>query len=207
MPISENREYRAIPMAIAEKRAEGDEPSFFVEGYASTFEAYELFNDGGIRYMERIEPTAFDDCDMSDVIFQKDHQGTVMARTGNGSITLDVDEHGLHHRTDLGRTEAARQMYDEIKAEMYTQMSFAFVVDNDEIQKDSAVQYTRVIKHVRKLYDISAVSFPANPGTDIGVSARSLFDGFIEQEAQEMRERQKAEELERLRTEYFNMEV
>ena len=91
MAIKENREYRSIPMELRIEQREGEEPSFFVEGYASTFEPYVMFEIDGIQYKEQIDPKAFDECDMSDVIFCKDHEGTVFARTKNGSLTLSVD--------------------------------------------------------------------------------------------------------------------
>ena len=188
------REYRNMPIEGFELRAAEEEQSYNVRGYASTFEEYELFQDGENHYCERIEPTAFEGCDMSDVVFRKDHTGTVFARTSNKSLQLDVDGHGLLTDTDLSRTESARQMHEEIRAGMYTQMSFAFVVDDDEIVKDKeARKYTRVIKHIAKLYDVSPVSFPANPGTDI--YARSRFDGVIEEEREEFARRAKELEL------------
>ena len=190
-----NREFRNIPLERFELRAEGENAETMnVRGYASTFEEYVLFEDGEDKFMERIEPTAFEGCDMSDVVFRKDHEGTVFARTSNGALKLDVDKHGLLTDTDLSRTASARQMYEEIKAGMYTQMSFAFVVDDDEVVRDKDNHtYTRIIKHIAKLYDVSPVSFPANPGTDI--YARSRFDGAIEAEQQELLHRANMLEL------------
>lgn len=191
------REYRYIPIDTFELRKEGEEAdSYNVRGYASTFEEYELFNIDGTSYCERIEPTAFDGCDMSDVVFRKDHAGTVFARTSNGALKLSVDKHGLLTDTDLSRTASARAMHEEIKAGMYTQMSFAFVIGegNDEIKRDKENhKYTRIIKHINKMFDVSPVSFPANPGTDIYV--RSLFDGVIEKEREECALRAKQLEL------------
>ena len=183
MAIKENREYRSIPFNM-EIRAteEGNEPSFLVEGYASTFETYVLFEDEGIEYKERILPEAFDNCDMSDVIFLKDHEGTVFARTKNNTLTLEVDKNGLLTKTDLSKTSASREMFEEISTGMYSQMSFAFIVDDDEY---NTTEHLRTIRHIKKIFDVSAVSFPANPTTDISVATRSRFDGFIEQERAE----------------------
>jgi len=181
--MKDNREYRFIPINTFELRKEGDaEPSFLVEGYASTFEPYVLFEDDGVQYKEQILPEAFDNCDMSDVIFCKDHEGTVFARTRNKTLQLSVDKHGLLTRTDLSKTTSARQMYEEIETGMYDQMSFAFVVREDSYDKET---HTRTIRSIAKMYDVSAVSFPANPGTDIGVATRSYFDGVIEAERAE----------------------
>ena len=177
----ENREYRNFPMVEVRKEGE-NEPSFLVEGYASTFETYVLFEDEGIEYKERILPEAFDNCDMSDVIFLKDHEGTVFARTKNNTLTLEVDKNGLLTKTDLSKTSASREMFEEISTGMYSQMSFAFIVDDDEY---NTTEHLRTIRHIKKIFDVSAVSFPANPTTDISVATRSRFDGFIEQEKAE----------------------
>ena len=199
MAIRENREYRSFPMV--EVRKEGDEPSFFVEGYATNYNEYVLFEDDGIQYKERILPEAFDEnTDLSDVVFLKDHMGTVFARTKNGTLSLEVNENGLLTRTDLSKTSASREMFEEIKTGMYDQMSFAFIVDDDEY---NTKEHLRTIRHIAKLYDVSAVSFPANPTTDISVATRSRFDGFIEQEKAERLAREQEIMLARAR---FNFE-
>ena len=147
--------------------------------------------------MEQVDARAFDDTDMSDVIMQYDHEGRVFARTGNGTLELDVDNHGLHIRADLGGTEIGRQLYEEIRGGYTDKMSFGFSVDEDErlIQEDresGTITILRTIKRIGKLYDFSAVSLPANNATEI--SARSWCDGVIQQLAEE---RRKAEERER----------
>ena len=193
MAIRENREYRNMPMVQIRKKEEGsNESSFLVEGYASTFEEYVLFEEDGIQYKERILPEAFEGTDFSDVVFLKDHEGTVLARTKNGTLQISVDENGLFTKTDLSKTSASRQMFEEIESEMYSQMSFAFIVDDDEY---NTTEHLRTIRHIAKLYDVSAVSFPANPTTDISVATRSRFDGFIEQEKAERLAREQEIEL------------
>lgn len=195
--IRDNREYRNMPL-LREKREEGDEKSYVVEGYASTFDEYELWRDGDVSFCERIEPDAFRECDMSDVVFLLDHTGRVYARTKNGSVKLGVDNHGLYSKIDLSRSSSARAVKEDIECGNYDQMSFAFTVVEDSIEHDrEAKKYLRVIKRVGKLFDISAVGFPANPNTEIGVSARSAFDGFIEEERKlELAELEKRAKLE-----------
>lgn len=180
MAIKANREYRNIGTFET-----GD---YFVEGYASTFEPYEMMEIDGRTFYERIDRHAFDEADMSDVVFLRDHEGRVLARTKNGSVELLVDDHGLHQRTNLGLTGASREMFEDIQTGNYSQMSFSFVVDEDHFDKATN---TRVIDRIKKLYDISAVSFPANPGTEIGVSYRDYFNGVIEAERAERLEAEK----------------
>lgn len=195
MAIKNDREYRNFN-SFALKRSDNESDSFIVEGYASTFETYTLYDFGDEEWREKIEPEAFKNADLSDVVFLRDHAGQVFARTKNNTIALMSDDKGLFSRTDLSSTSAARGMYEDIEAGLYSQMSFAFTVAEqrfEEAMEDGKRIYTRVISRIKKVYDISAVAFPANPTTDIGISTRSIFDGAIEDLRAERLERQKAE--------------
>lgn len=189
--MKQDREYRN--MELRTLPFEGEEPSYRVEGYASTFEPYKLLTIDGVDYFERIEPTAFDDADLTDVVFRIDHEGRVYARTSAGTVELWHDEHGLGQRTDLSKTQAARELYADIEAGNYPKMSFAFTVAEDHFDQAT---HTRVIERIAKVFDVSPVSFPANPGTELSVSTRDWFNGVIEAEraerlAREEREKQK----------------
>ena len=184
--MKNDREYRSMELRLADDA----EPSYEVKGYASTFEPYKLWEDDGVDYFEQIDPKAFDDADMTDVVFRVDHEGAVYARTSAGSVELWVDEHGLANKTDLSRTQKARELYEEIKAGNYPKMSFAFTVAEDHYDRAT---HTRIIDRVAKVFDISPVSFPANPTTELSVSTRDYFNGVIEMEKAERLEREKRE--------------
>lgn len=175
-----DREYRSMDMTILE----GEERKYMVEGYASTFLPYVLFNEDGVDYSERIDRHAFDEADLSDVVFRIDHEGPVYARTSAGTVRLDIDDHGLHNINDLSRTQRSRDVYEDIAAGNYPKMSFAFRVapGGDHYEPET---HTRVIDRIAKVFDISAVSFPANPTTNLSVSKRDWFDGVIERERAE----------------------
>ena len=195
MAIKADREYRSMELRKAEVQ-EGEEKSYIVEGYATTFgDTYELYRDGNYIVMENVDKDAFKDTDMSDVIFQIDHEGRVYARTRNGSLGLEIDEHGLKTRTDLGLTESSRSVFEDIDAGLYDRMSFAFTVTKDsyteEERDDGTVVLTRSILGIGKLYDVSAVSFPANPNTDISSRSKDLINGEIERfEAERLHEKE-----------------
>ena len=173
--INNGREYRKMELNIQEP------DSYNVRGYATTFnEKYTLWDDGDFRVDEQVDPHAFDECDMRDVIFQYDHEGRVFARTSNDTLKLTPDAHGLEVNAYLGGTEIGRNLFEEIKGGYTSKMSFGFHVEADDIKEEEVegkVIYTRTIKKINKLYDVSAVSLPANDGTEI--SARSLKDGAI----------------------------
>jgi len=188
--MKSDREYRSMEMRFAP--VEGEEKSYIVEGYASTFEPYTLLTRDGIDYKEQIEPTAFDEADLSDVVFRVDHVGRVYARSSAGTVELWHDERGLGQRTDLSRTQAARELYADIEAGNYPKMSFAFTVAEGGETYDKAT-HTRIISRIAKVFDVSPVSFPANPSTELGVVTRDYFNGVIEAEKAERLEREQLE--------------
>jgi HK97 family phage prohead protease len=196
MPKKTDREYRSMELRAAEQ---GEEKSYIVEGYATTFgDTYELYRDGNYIVQENVDRDAFKNTDMSDVIFQIDHEGRVYARTRNGSLGLEIDEHGLKTRTDLGLTASSRSVFEDIDAGLYDRMSFAFTVTKDsyteEERDDGTVILTRSILEVGKLYDVSAVSFPANPNTDISARSKEAIDGEIKRfEAERLHEKELTE--------------
>ena len=187
--MKNDREYRTLNLEV-EKREEDSEPSYIVRGYASTFEPYVLFTDGETEYKEQIDPKAFDECDMTDVVFRVDHEGAVYARSSAGTLEVGVDEHGLYDRADLSKTAKARELFEDIQAGNYPKQSFAFTVKEDSYNKET---HTRTILKIAKLYDVSPVSFPANPTTELDVATRDYFNGVIEAERAERLEAEKRE--------------
>lgn len=199
--LNNGREYRAMRLEVRTADPAAPDASQEVEGYACTFNQpyllYEYMGDSGTTYrvMEQIDPHAFDDCDMDDVIMQYDHEGRVFARTKNGTLALAADDTGLKVTADLGGTEIGRQLFGEIKGGYTDKMSFGFTVAEDKREtvrdlESHIMTVNRTITKIKKLYDVSAVSLPANDATSI--SARKFLDGEIE--------RIKAERLKRADT-------
>lgn len=189
MPIKPKREYRAMSLLAPtqEKRLQSD---FYVEGFATTFDRpYELYEYEGNKYYEIVDRHALDGADLSDIIMQYDHAGRVFARNKMGggrppTLIAEPQDGGFFIAADLSLTEASKRMYEEITTGLIYQMSWAFVVQDDAYDR---VTRTRKILRVKKVYDVSAVSIPANANTEI--SARSLIDGVIEAERREAQAR------------------
>lgn len=178
MPLKvKEREYRDFALAPDEV-----EDKMIVRGYASTFnQPYTLYSDDTLEIREQIAPEAFRGADMSDVIFQYNHEGRVFARMSNGTLGVSTDDIGLAIVADLGGTEIGRDLYEEIKGGYTNKMSFGFRVSADvwdSHEENGKTLETRTITGVEKVYDVSAVSIPTNDGTSISV--RSLTDGVIE---------------------------
>lgn len=193
--LTEGRQYRDMqPLTPTEEMR--------VDGYATTFgQPYVLWSEDGYTVREQIDPHAFDETDLSDVIMQYNHEGRVFARTGNGTLKLTPDEHGLRVQADLGGTEIGRQLYEEIKGGYTNKMSFGFRVGDDKrevVEEGEKVDILRTILKVEKLYDVSAVALPANDATNI--SARTYGEGVIAEVGKEIAEReQRKRQIKRIR--------
>lgn len=199
MPESNDREYRNILVSGLETR-DGDDGSMIVEGYATTFnQRYVLYDLGDYMVDEEIAPEAFDSADMHDVIMQYDHAGHIYARIRNKTLEINTDSHGLHIRARLDGTDIGRQLYGEIRGGYTDKMSFGFTVAKDERVVEEDHEHNRIVVHrritaIKKLYDISAVSIPANDATEI--SARRFGDGVIaEIEAERLAAKQRVRRI------------
>lgn len=185
--MKSDREYRTLNLEV-EKREEG-EPSYIVRGYASTFQPYVLWTtEEGIDIKEVIDPDAFKEADLSDVVFRVDHEGAVYARSSAGTLEIGVDDHGLYDKADLSKTARARALFEDIAAGNYPKQSFAFSVAEDSYDKTT---HTRTIRKIAKVFDVSPVSFPANPTTELDIATRNFINGVIDGEKAERLENEK----------------
>jgi HK97 family phage prohead protease len=217
MPIRETREYRNFKNNFEFRAAEDETAiSYEVEGLASTFDdPYLLFeyNDAfegkKVEVWEKVDRDAFKEADISDTVFQYNHGGHVFARTKNGTLKLEANETGLEVRANLGGTQGGRDMAEEIRGGYIDKMSIGFTVAEDVTvteEDPEKILVTRTITKVKKLYDVSAVDFPANPNTDI--NARSMEQArqdFVEKALSDLRiQKRRAEIIERIKSNYGN---
>ena len=194
--IAQGREYREFTPAF-----EAGEK--VVEGYATTFnDPYLLFKEDGYELWEEVDRNAFDKTDLSDVIMQYDHEGRVIARNTNGTLTLTPDDHGLKVRADLGGTELGAEIWNEVEGRYSTKMSMGFIVRADERiveenKETGTVKVTRRILDISKLFDVSIVSYPANDHTSI--ATRSYCEGVIAEVREEFRQAKRERQKQRIR--------
>lgn len=166
---------RAMPVLAVLETPRRLECTRYVEGYAARYEPYVLYEDEDGPVYECFDRNAFRNADISDVIMQYDHAGRVLARVSNRSLIVEADDNGLFMAGNLDLSDAARAIYDDIGAGLVSRMSWRWRLGEYEYDRDSRT----IIHHtVRKIYDVSAVSIPANDNTEI--SARSWADGVID---------------------------
>lgn len=174
--MNQGREFRSLMLTPSK------EEDMIVEGYASTFnEPYVLYEDDEIKIMEEVDKDAFNYADLSDVIMQYNHKGRVFARNKNKTLELSTDNKGFFIRANLGLTDIGKQLYQEIKGGYTDKMSFSFMVEEEKrnsfFDEEGRENILRIITKIKKVYDVSAVSIPANDMTYI--SARNFSDGVI----------------------------
>lgn len=193
------------------RAAEEDTPErLIIRGVPCVFESdtilYSYRGWDGMRHEvhEQVASEAFDDTDMTDVIFNYNHAGRVFARTRNESLRLKINKsRGLEMEAELwDDDEGHRQLYRDIKRGNIDKMSFAFNVtkfdERKEVDEDeSTVRHFYTIRSIGRLFDVSAVDIPAYNATEI--SARRLFDAESEEHEAESR---KAASLARARYNY-----
>ena len=164
--LESGREFRVMQFNAV------DDNEKIVEGYATTFnQPYLLWDENDYKVYEQVDSRAFENCDLTDVIMQYDHMGRVFARNKNNTLKFNTDSIGFKIKGNLGGTELGGQIYEEVKGGYSDKMSISFIVDN------GITIVTRTIMSIKKLFDVSIVSIPANDMTSI--SARSFCDGLI----------------------------
>ena len=177
--ITNDREYRAFDFEVndQEMRVEGVP---VVMGQDTL-----MFEMDGIKYYERIEPGALEGADLTDVVLNVDHAGKPAAKTKNSTLTLETRDDGLYMSADLSRNATGRELYEDIKAGFFDKMSFAFIVDDEAYDKENR---TRIIRKIKRLFDVSAVTHPAYSQTSLIARSWAEAEAEAERKARELAE-------------------
>ena len=185
MPVKPERQYRSMSMTVQPQSEKLIDSDYYVEGYAANYERYLLWEDGASSVYEQFTRENFEGVDLSDVIMQYNHQGEVFARCKNGSLIVRIDDKGLFIAADLGQTARGKEVYEMISKGMIDKMSWSFIPEGMHFDsKTRTVTYSGI----KKIFDVSAVSIPANDTTDIHV--KSFVDGEITKAMQELHRRE-----------------
>ncbi len=166
---------------------------------------YDAPTDIGGMWREIIDKGALDQADLKDVRFLVNHDtdSIPLARSrnnnANSTMQMTVEEDGLHVRVDLD-TEGnprAKELYSAIKRQDVSGMSFMFTVKNDKWDDVDSDYPTRHITALDKVFEVSAVTFPAYEQTSI--NARSVESGkaSLESAREALENAKKTEELRR----------
>ena len=160
---------------VETRTEEGDNGTHKVIGHASLYNTRSA-NLGG--FFEYIEEGAFTSelIEKSDTRALINHdQNLILGRTASGTLKLEADSKGLRYEFDVPETSYGKDLVVSMKRGDITQSSFAFTVQEDDWSTDDDGNNIRTIKKIDRLYDVSAVTYPAYPDVaDIAVAQRGL---------------------------------
>lgn len=184
--IKENRVNSNSGISVVMRKKGKDEKAKqrpVIEGHAAVFNQLSEFLGFGFEFQEIILPGAFQDVLDNDVraLFNHD-DNMVLGRTTNGTLQLSEDEKGLFVRIFPPNTQLGRDLIKSIRRKDITQMSFAFTIDMDGdvwMKDEETGNVIRMIKRVKQLYDVSPVTFPAYPQTDVNVHSYNFDYKYI----------------------------
>jgi uncharacterized protein len=158
-----------------------DEDGSTIEGHAAVFD--QRTNIGGWFY-EIIERGAFDGTDFDDVLFSTNHdlRKIPLARSRrnnvNSTLQLSIDEKGLQIKANLDteNNTDAKSLYSSISRGDMDGMSFIFWVKDEKWEDLDSDMPTRRIQKIKRVIEVSAVTFPAYTGTDIHARDKQALD-------------------------------
>ena len=170
-----NKETRAFNFEV--RAEENEQHGTFITGMPIVFDQA---TDLG-WYQETIDRGALDNTDLRDVRFLVGHNTSMipLARSRNNNenstMQMTVDENGMNIRVDLDteNNAEARALYSAVKRGDMTGMSFMFTVDSDSWTDTDTDYPKRLIRSISRVLEVSAVAFPAYPGTSISIQAAS----------------------------------
>ncbi len=157
-------EKRVIERAF-EVRAEEEKPRRLV-GYASVFDELSQVIWG---FREKVQRGAFAETLGDDIRALWNHDTAyVLGRTTAGTLSLGEDDKGLWVEITPPDTPMAQSFVESIQRGDVSQMSIGFRVLEDTWDEDEEGQLIRTVTKM-KLYEVSPVTFPAFPQTEISV--------------------------------------
>jgi len=166
-----NKEVRSLEFEIRAEDTGNEERAGRLTGTPIVFN--QVTDLGWIR--ERIEPGALDNTDLRDVRFLVGHDTSMipLARSRNNNenstMQLSVNENGMDIRVDLDieNNPRAKELYSAVKRGDISGMSFMFTVDKDAWEDLESEQPLRRITSISRVFEVSAVTFPAYEGTSL----------------------------------------
>lgn len=160
---------RIVRTADVELRSLGEDKEDEVQGLAIVFDQE---TDMG-WYFEKIDSKALDEADIDDVVLNFNHNNDlILARTTNGSLSMDIRSDGVYMTSKIVDTTQGRDVKKLVKENLINKMSFCFSIDGLDGEKwetDAQGREHRTITKIKRLYDLSLVTFPAYPQTSAGM--------------------------------------
>lgn len=164
-------ERRFFESMVECRQTEGKE---LIMGYGAIFNIKSALIWG--MFEEKIAPGAFDKADLSDIRGLINHQANlILGRTKSGTCRVFIDERGLRYEITPPETSYCKDLIVSMKRGDINQSSFAFTIDEDGDEWDDTVEpWQRTITKIKRVYDVSPVTFAAYPDASAGIGKRDL---------------------------------
>lgn len=164
------RSFNLVDISIDENKDDG---TATIEGYAAVFDSETVI--GNNWWIESIARGAIKDSALEDVVLLVNHDDSKIAlarsRKNNASSTLQliVDDKGLKIKAnlDIANNSEAKNLFSAVKRGDITGMSFMFQVAANEWSDIQEETPKRKITEISRVYEVSAVNFPAYQDTEI----------------------------------------
>ena len=185
-------ENRSFTFSAVEQRNDDDKDTLLFTGYASVFNKGYGVRDQRGQYTETIKPGAFKKTlkEQDDVRFLVNHDGIPLARTSSGTLELEEDDYGLFVKAELDPSNpTVAEIASAMKRGDLNEMSFAFAAIRDDFD---AREENREVTEAR-LFDVSVVTYPANPWA--GAKLRGVELDNLHKELVEARNGEQATEV------------
>lgn len=190
--MEKQTENRSFTFSAVEQRNDDDKDTLLFTGYASVFNKGYGVRDQRGQYTETIKPGAFKKTlkEQDDVRFLVNHDGIPLARTSSGTLELEEDDYGLFVRAELDPSNpTVAEIASAMKRGDLNEMSFAFAAIRDDFD---AREENREVTEAR-LFDVSVVTYPANPWA--GAKLRGVELDNLHKELVEARNGEQATEV------------
>jgi HK97 family phage prohead protease len=117
-------------------------------------------------YDEEMSSDSLNEADMKDVVALFNHDmNMVLARTSSGTLKLNVTGNAMEYEFEAPNTSLGNDLLEMVKRGDVYQSSFAFTVEKESWQEREGSKPKRIIRSIKKVYDVSPVTYPANPDT------------------------------------------
>lgn len=169
---------------------DGNEPMVVLRGYAAK---YNVLSEMMWDFQETIAPGAFDSVMGDDVRALFNHDPNhILGRTVSSTLRISLDDVGLIYEVDLPDTSLAETVACAVERGDVTQSSFAFIVNEATWTEREDGTWLRTITSLKRLYDVSPVTYPAYPDATVGLRSAMVKEQRQLRDATLLKEREQS---------------
>jgi len=150
---------------------DSDNQQKMIEGVAATFnDPYDMG-----WFTEEIAAGALDGADMSEVVALFNHDANIpLGRNSAGTLQLSIDAQGFRYSFMPPDSPNGHNVAESIRRGDVKQSSWGFTVKEDAWRTVDGKDFRTIVK-IAKVWDVSPVTYPANPNTEVAQRSKKDF--------------------------------